>query len=122
MDIHNQITYDIIGSALRIHTKLGPGLFESVYHAVLVRDLRNKQYIVDSEKPVPLIFEDLFFEKTFYADIVVNRKVLVEVKSEGSISSVHIKQTLTYARLLDLRYGLILNFGTPSLGIKRIAN
>ena len=118
----NDITHEIIGSALRIHTKLGPGLFESVYHAILVRDLRQKGFEVESEKLVPIVFEDMLFDKAFYADIVVHRQVLVEIKSERELAPVHAKQVLTYLRLLDIRLGLLLNFGASSMTIKRIAN
>ena len=118
----NRISHDIIGSAFRIHSALGPGLFESAYHAVLVRDLRRKNYFVESQKPVPIVFEGVSIKKAFYADIVVAGQVLVEVKSVKDTTAVFTKQVITYLKLLDLRLGLLLNFGTPSLTIKRIVN
>ena len=114
----------IIGAALRIHSKLGPGLFESVYEAILTRDLQRLGHQVESQKPVPLSFEGLEFENAFRADLIVDGKILIEIKSIQTIAPVHIKQALTYLKLLDLRLGLIINFGEDQLkhGIKRVVN
>ena len=112
----------VIGCAIRIHTGLGPGLYESVYEALLVSDLTRKRLKVERQKSMPFEFDGIVFEKGFHADLVVEGKLLVEVKSIAQIGPAQVKQTLTYMRLLDIRLGLILNFGAPSMrdGIKRV--
>jgi len=120
----NDLSGVIIGSALRIHTKLGPGLLESVYESVLARDLERLGHGVERQKPVQIHFEGMVIENAFRADLLIDEQIIVEIKSIQAIAKVHEKQVLTYLRLMDLRLGLILNFGTASLkeGIKRIAN
>src|SRR5687768_15025472 len=118
----NSITRDIIGSALRIHTAIGPGIFESVYRTILADDLRRKGYFVEMEKEVPIVFEGRRFERAFRADILVQNSILVEAKSVADLAPVHFTQVVTYLRLLDLRIGLLLNFGSKSLTIRRVAN
>ncbi|MGQ0561958.1 MAG: GxxExxY protein [Gemmatimonadota bacterium] len=116
------LTEQIIGSALRIHSALGPGMFESVYRTVLADDLRRKGFGVETEKAFPLIFEGRRFEKGFRVDIDVERAVIVEVKCKPQLAPVHFTQLLTYIKLLDRKVGLLLNFGEHSLRIKRLAN
>jgi GxxExxY protein len=113
-----------VTAAFKIHTKLGPGLFESVYQTVLVAELENAELHVECEKEVPIIFEGRRFEKGFRADIIVEKSVLVEVKSVRKLDPVFAKQTITYLRLTDLRVGLLINFGAPHLrdAIKRFVN
>lgn len=120
----NDLSGVIIGSALRIHSKLGPGLLESVYELVLARDLERLGHVVERQNPVQIVFEGMIIENAFRADLIVDKQIIVEIKSIQAIAPVHEKQVLAYLRLLDLRLGLILNFGTASLkeGIKRIAN
>ena len=115
---------DVIDCALAIHKKLGPGLFESVYEVILAHRLRARGYNVQRQVAVPIVFEELRFDEGFRADLIVNDKLLVELKSVEKISPTHSKQVLTYLRLLDFRLGLLLNFGTELLkdGIRRIAN
>lgn len=114
----------VIGAALRIHTKLGPGLFESVYERVLARDLMRRGLYVERQKPVTFEFEGLWFRNAFRADLVVDHCLVVEVKSVTAIGLIHRRQLLTYLRLLDCRVGLLLNFGSLHLrdGIKRVVN
>jgi GxxExxY protein len=121
MDLRT-ITAEIIGSALRIHAKLGPGLFELVYREVLADDIRRKRLSVQTERVFPVVFEGRTFTKAFRVDLVVADSVLVEVKMAQSLVPAHHTQLLTYLRLLDMRVGLLLNFGEPSLRIKRIVN
>lgn len=120
----NRLTGIIIGSALRIHTKLGPGIFESVYEKILAHDLERLGHVVERQKPVPIIFEGMAFPNAFRADLIVDDTVLVEIKSIQAIAPVHEKQLLTYLRLLEVPLGLLINFGSESLknGIKRMAN
>ena len=122
MEDLRRITELVIGSALRIHSALGPGLFESVYRDVLADDLTRKSLHVEVEKTFPIIFEGRSFDKAFRVDLAVENKVLVELKSITQIAPIHFTQLLTYLRMLDYRVGLILNFGRLSLEIKRVAN
>src|SRR5687767_13058792 len=107
----NYITGEIIGSALRIHTKLGPGMFESVYREVLADDLDRKGLLFEKEKVFAIVFEGRAFDKAFRVDLAVENLVLVELKSIAQIAPIHQTQLITYLRLLDYRAGLILNFG-----------
>jgi iron complex transport system substrate-binding protein len=120
----NRLTKQIIGAALRIHSALGPGLFESVYEIVLARDLARRGLSVERQKPVTFEFDGMHFKEGFKADLVVGRAVIVEVKSVSEVAPVHCRQLLTYLRLMNYRVGLILNFNTVHLkdGIKRVAN
>lgn len=109
---------------MRIHSKLGPGLFESVYETVLARELARRGLFVERQKPVTFDFEGMHFDQGFRADLVVERAVVVEVKAVPEIAPIHARQLLTYLRLLDCRLGLVLNFNALHLrsGIKRVAN
>lgn len=120
----NALSAKVLHSAFRIHIKLGPGLIESVYETILVRDLRSQGLHVERQKPVSFAFEDLWFEDAFRVDLMVERALLVEVKSVSAIAAMHEKQLLTYLRLLDCRLGLLLNFGAALMkdGIRRIAH
>lgn len=120
----NDITGHVVNAAVRIHSKLGPGLMESVYETILARDLSNQGFGVERQKWISFDFEGLWFDDACRADIIVDRAVIVEVKSVATILPRHEKQLLTYLRLLDYRVGLLLNFGAPLLkdGIRRIAN
>ena len=120
----NRITGTIIRSALRVHSGLGPGLFESVYEAVLARDLARSGLHVERQKAVRFEFEGMYFNEGFRADLIVQRTVIVEIKAVPQLPPVFSRQLLTYLRLLDCRVGLLLNFGTLHLrdGIKRVIN
>lgn len=120
----NTVTGNVIDAAIRIHSRLGPGLLESVYETILARDLAARGLHIERQKPVSFDFEGLWFEDAFRLDLLVERKVVVEIKSATNIAPAHEKQLLTYLRLLDCRVGLLLNFGAPYMrdGIKRIAN
>src|SRR5262245_25586302 len=120
----NGITGEIVTTAVRIHSNLGPGLLESVYQTILARDLERNGLQVEREKYISLDYEGLWFENAFRADLIVERAVVVEVKSVEAIAAAHVKQVQTYLRLLDYRVGLLLNFGAALMkhGIKRIVN
>jgi GxxExxY protein len=120
----NGITGEIVTTAIRIHSNLGPGLLESVYKAILARDLERKGFHVEREKSVSFDYEGLWFENAFRADLIVECAVVIEVKSADAIAAAHEKQVMTYLRLLDYRVGLLLNFGAALMkhGIKRIVN
>lgn len=124
MDNLNQISGAIVGAAFRIHTRLGPGLLESVYETVLARDLTRAGLFVERQKYISFDFEGLWFENAFCVDLVIERAVLVEVKSAKAVIDRDYKQLLTYLKLMDLRLGLLLNFGAARIkeGIKRVIN
>ncbi|WP_052362301.1 GxxExxY protein [Geminisphaera colitermitum] len=120
----NHISGQIVDAAYRIHSRLGPGLLESVYETILSRELAQLNLKVERQKPIPIEWDDLRFDEGFRADLVVNDCIVVELKSAETLAPVHSKQLLTYLRLLDYRLGLLINFGAPLIkdGIKRIAN
>jgi iron complex transport system substrate-binding protein len=117
------ITGSIIDSAMRIHRALGPGLFESVYEVVLERDLVRGGFRVERQKVIGFEFEGLF-ENAFVLDLLVDSKVVVEIKSVAGLAPIFEKQLQTYLRLIDCRAGLLINFNETLLkhGIKRIVN
>jgi GxxExxY protein len=120
----NDITGAIIETAIEIHRQLGPGLLESVYRKVLAYELRKKGFDVEEEWPIPVEWDSMKLEIGFRADMIVNRSVLVELKSVEKIAVVHKKVLLSYLRSSDRRIGLLINFGEEVLknGIHRIAN
>jgi GxxExxY protein len=120
----NQIAKEVVDAAVKIHTKLGPGLLESVYEAVLTRELERRGLRVERQVPIPIEYEGLKFDEGFRADIIVEGKVILELKSVEQLAKVHYKQLSTYLKLADKRLGLLLNFGVDLMkeGIKRIAN
>ena len=120
----NLITGEVVHTALRIHSKLGPGLLESVYESILARDLDRKGLTVERQKAISFDFDGLWFGDAFRVDLIVERAVVIEVKSVAAFAPAHEKQLLTYLRLLDYRVGLLLNFGAPLMkdGIKRMVH
>ncbi len=120
----NDISGQIVDAAVHIHMKLGPGLLESVYTRLLAYELEKRGLVAEREVPVPIVYDEVRFEEGFRADLIVERAVIVELKSVEVLAPVHSKQLLTYLKLLDYRLGLLINFGAPLLkdGIKRIAN
>jgi GxxExxY protein len=118
----NQITKEILDSAYKVHSKLGPGLLESAYKKCLVFELKQKGLFVEEEKPLPIIYSEVKFEFGYRIDILVERQVVVELKVVESFNEVHISQVLTYLKLSGCQVGLLFNFYTKSLkdGIKRI--
>jgi GxxExxY protein len=120
----NIITGKIVDAAYRLHSRLGPGLLESVYESVLARTLEQKGLKVERQKPVSFEFDGMRFEEGFRADLLIEGAVIVELKSVEKLVPVHKKQVLTYLRLLNLPIGLLVNFGAVSMneGIHRIVN
>ena len=113
-----------IDCGFRTHKGLGPGLLESAYQAVLVELLRREALSVQDEMVIPIVFEDMTIDRGFRADIVVEGKLLIELKSVERLAPVHGKQVLTYLRLANLPLGLLMNFGggTFKEGLRRITN
>lgn len=114
----------ILDEAFGIHKTIGPGMLENVYKTCLAYKLRQKGLFVEIEKPVPVIFEEIKMECGYRADLVVERRIIVDTKNIDAIADIHIAQLLTYLRFLNLRHGLILNFKTVLMknGIKRVLN
>ena len=120
----DEITHEVIGLSMRVHSALGPGLFESVYETVLAGKLLEAGYQVDRQLPIDIEFEGSRFANAFKIDLLVERQLIIEVKSAEKITPLHAKQLLTYLRLKQQPVGLIINFGCASLkdGIRRIVN
>jgi len=120
----NEIARIVVDTCYQIHTKLGPGLLESVYEVVLAHDLTRRGLRVARQVSMPIVWEGIAFDEGFRADVIVDDKVIVELKSVEKIQPVHSKQLLTYLRLSDTRLGLLVNFGEAFIkdGIKRVVN
>ncbi len=120
----NEIARDILDAAFAVHTKLGRGLFETVYEAALAHELRKRGHRVDVQRELPVVYEGLRIDVGFRMDLLVDDKVVVELKSVEEVAPLHKKQLLTYLRLSDKRLGLLLNFNTAHLkdGITRMVN
>jgi GxxExxY protein len=118
----NQITHEILDSAYKVHSKLGPGLLESAYQACLVYELKKKGLKVEVEKALPLVYEEIKLDCGYRIDILVEDQVVVELKTVEAFTDVHIAQVLTYLKLSGNKIGLLINFYTKSLkdGIKRL--
>jgi GxxExxY protein len=120
----NEIAKEIVDAAFKIHTTLGPGLLESVYEVVLAYELKQRGLLVVRQQPIPVVYEKVHLEEGFRADLIIEGKVIIELKSVEVIAPVHKKQVLTYLRLTNLKLGLLINFGEALVkdGISRIVN
>jgi GxxExxY protein len=118
----NEITHEILDSAYKVHSALGPGLLESAYQACLAYELKKKGLKIEVEKALPLIYEEVYLETGYRIDILVESKVVIELKTVEAFTDVHTAQVLTYLKLSKSKVGLLLNFHTKSLknGIKRL--
>lgn len=118
----NQISKVILDCAFKVHTNLGPGLLESTYKECLAYELHKTGLNVEKEKALPLIYEEIKLECGYRIDLLVENKVVIELKLVDAINDVHIAQTLTYMKLSSCKLGLLLNFNVKSLkhGIKRL--
>lgn len=120
----NEISKIIVDVSYKIHTKLGPGLLESVYEAILFHELVKRGLSVERQKPIAVVWENVFLDIGFRSDLIVENKVIVEIKSVEQVSRVHPKQLLTYLRITKLKLGLLINFNEELIknGITRVAN
>jgi GxxExxY protein len=120
----NQITETIIGCAIKVHRKLGPGLLESAYQECLLFELLKSGLVVEKEKPQPLIYDEVHLNCGYRIDLFVENKIVIEVKAVESLNEVHLAQILTYLKLTNCKYGLLLNFNVAKMtdGIRRIIN
>ena len=120
----NEIASRIVDACYAVHTNLGPGLLEAVYESALAYELEKRGLKTTRQQPIPVIYEEIRFDDGFRADLVVEEKVIIELKSVEKVAPVHRKQLLTYLRLTDKKLGLLVNFGENLIkdGISRIAN
>lgn len=120
----NELSSILVNCCYHIHTKLGPGLLESVYEEVLCYELREAGLSYSRQLNIPVYYNELILELGFRADVIVENKVIIEIKSIESIAPVHKKQLLTYLRLTGLKLGLLINFNEALIkdGITRIVN
>ncbi len=120
----NQLSRIIVDTCYQIHVELGPGLFESVYEEILNYELIQKGLNVSRQQAVPVVWRDIKMDQGFRADLIVENKVLIEIKSVQAIAPVHQKQVLTYLKLTGLKLGLLINFNEALIknGITRIVN
>ncbi|WP_410473562.1 GxxExxY protein [Guyparkeria sp. TX1] len=124
MEQENRIAREIVDAAYKVHVETGPGLLESVYESVLAYELGARGCQVDVQVPIGIRYQRLEIPDAFRADLIVDGKVIVELKSVEQVQAVHKKQLLTYLRLSNRRLGLLINFGAPLLkqGLTRIIN
>lgn len=120
----NEIAAKVMDASFLIHRELGPGLLESVYEVVLAKLLTEMGMLVERQAAVPILFQGICFDEGFRADLLLEKKLIVELKSVERLQPVHSKQLLTYLRLTGCRLGLLINFGENLLkdGFKRVAN
>ncbi|BDQ03118.1 GxxExxY protein [Ignavibacterium sp.] len=120
----NDISKIIVDCCFKVHTQLGPGLLESVYEEVLAYELMKRGLNVERQKAIPVLYDQIKMELGFRADLIVENKVIIELKSVDTLAPVHSKQLLTYLRLANLKLGLLVNFNEALIkdGIKRIVN
>ncbi len=120
----NEIAKIIVNTSYNIHVKLGPGLLESVYEEILYYELKKQNLAVERQKAIPVIWEEKKMEIGFRADLIVENKVIIELKSVEKIAPGHPKQLLTYLKITDLKLGLLISFNEKLIkdGITRIVN
>lgn len=114
----------VVDAAFKLHRDLGPGLLESAYELILAKKLISAGCAIDRQLPINIHYDGLSIEHAFRIDLLINKQLVVEIKSTEQTLPVHCKQVLTYLRLMDLPVGLVLNFGTPTFkdGVRRLVN
>ncbi len=120
----NEIAHKIIGIAIEVHNVLGPGLLESAYKECMYYKIGKSGLFVEKEKPMPLFFEEVRLECGYRIDLLVENKLVIEIKSVDALNNIHLAQTLTYLKLGNYKLGLLINFNVVKLkdGIKRVIN
>jgi GxxExxY protein len=120
----NRLSNIVINHALKVHTALGPGLLESSYKECLYYELQKSGLYVEKEKPLPLIYEGVKLECGYRVDLLVENKLIIEIKSVETLNSVHLAQVLTYLKLSGCKLGLLINFNVAKLknGLRRVVN
>jgi GxxExxY protein len=120
----NEISRIVVNCALKVHRKLGPGLLESAYQECLMYELKNQGLVVEKEKPMPLVYDTVKLDIGYRMDLLINNKLIIEIKSVESLNDVHLAQILTYLKLSGCKLGLLINFNVALIknGIKRVVN
>ena len=120
----DEVTGIIVDAAYRLHTRIGPGLLENVYEAILAKMLADRGLEIERQKPVSFVIDGIHFQDGFRVDLLVERRIVVEIKAIQKLAPVHSKQLLSYLRLMDLQVGLLINFGEERLkeGLHRVVN
>ena len=120
----NEISKIVFDCALKVHKSLGPGLLESAYEECLYYELKKFDLIVKKQKPLPLIYEDVKLEIGYRVDIIIDNKVILEIKSVDALNDIHLAQILTYLKLSDCKLGMLINFNVTLIknGIRRVVN
>lgn len=120
----NEIAKKVFNTALKIHKELGPGLLESAYEECLFYELKKAGLLVQKQKPLPLIYKGVKMELGYRADLLIENKLIIEVKSVEALNDIHLAQVLTYLRLADCKLGLLINFNVVLIknGFRRIVN
>lgn len=124
MEIENNLATEIIGLAIKVHRRLGPGLLDSAYKECLYYEIANAGFSVEEEKALPVIYDEIKLECGYRLDILVDNKLIIEVKAVEALNEIHLAQTLTYLKLAQCKLGLLINFNVLLLkdGIKRVIN
>ena len=122
--ISDEYTHRLLACAYTVHSLLGPGLLESVYEKALMYELTQKGFKVERQVPIKILYKGIELGEVYRIDLLVDGKVIIEIKSEGELSPVHFKQLMTYLKLQNLRYGYLINFDVTMLkdGIHRVLN
>lgn len=120
----NDITQEVIGAAIKVHKELGPGLLESAYQECLHYELIQLGLLVEKEKPLPLIYQDVKLDCGYRIDLFIENKVVIEIKAVDQLNDIHLAQILTYLKLSKSKIGLLVNFNVTQLtkGVKRVIN
>jgi len=120
----NEISAIVVDICYKMHVKLGPGLLESVYEAILYYELTKKGLVVERQKALPVFWDELKLDIGFRTDLIVENKLILEIKSIEKITEVHAKQIMTYLKITQIKLGLLINFNVPLIkfGITRIVN
>lgn len=120
----NELSLIVFNDALKVHRNLGPGLLESSYEECLFYELQKSGLLIERQKPLPLIYEDIKLDIGYRVDLLIERKLIIELKSVETLNDIHFAQLLTYLKLSNCKLGLLINFNVTLIknGIKRIAN
>jgi GxxExxY protein len=111
----NEISYQIRGAIFNIYENLGPGLLESAYETTLIYELKKRGLLVESQVPIPIIYEEIQIESAFRLDLLINKKVIIEIKSVEKLTKLHHKQVITYLKLTGIKLGILVNFNSDSI-------
>lgn len=120
----NEISKIVFDAALKVHQALGPGLLESAYEECLFYELKKSGLLIEKQKPLPLVYEEVKLEAGYRVDIIIENKFIVEIKAVDALNDIHLAQLLTYLKLSNCKLGLLINFNVSLIknGIKRVIN